>query len=841
MRRRRSESFLRRAGLAGPAGKLVEPRPDGEGIPVVQTPRWYALLRVEVSKASQRLLELGLVFRVEAGAPPLELSMGNLLLLTVKGERTPELELVSVGLTEVEDDEQHVVVPVTVRDLRAAEELLVQGDPPSWVVQVVDLMGLEANRSRAGFLTVVNWPEGEDCPQPESFEIPDRSTPELDYLARDYSALRQVMLDQLSLVQTERSDTPDLGPADEMTMLVEVLAYAADKLSYYQDAAATEAYLETARRRLSVRRHARLVDYRLHEGCNSRLWASFEAEGTFVLPGLTPLLTGAQGFSDSVLAPSDTRSFERALAAGAEVFLTLEDVTLSRTFNELSLADPWGRVPYALDIGTTEAFLVGHGLGLEVGMVLILEEVLGVLTGSPEDADPERRAALRLQQVDEVNDVGNGADYTRIRWFDDDALLQSLAVVALVEGREVKDVTVVRANVVAADHGRPIPQEVLQPSPVPAPTLAELQGDGRGWQPVLQYPDVTFAVPWDGEEEKLRPARATLEQDPDRARPSVHLVQVGEDARWHGRADLLSSGPYDRAFVLEVESDRGAMLRFGDDSVGRRPPPRAVFEASYRVGNGTAGNVGADALATVVTTQRVNAVTNLLPATGGVDPELLSRARLNAPDAYGVQQRGVTEEDYRQLVEALPTVQQAAVVAEWSGSWLNFEISIDRLGGLPLDDAFLASTTRYLEAFRLAGTSFSLRSPRWAAVEIQLVVYCSAALSATSLRAELDRLFGTGKLADGSLAYFHPDRFTFGQSVVLSDLVEQAQRVTGVDWVNADPQTDPRIRFRRWGQPSQGELTAGEIPVGPLEIVRADSNPAEPTHGSARMLVVQEA
>ena len=43
---------------------------------------------------------------------------------------------------------------------------------------------------------------------------------------------------------------PDLGIA-----LVELLAYVGDYLSYYQDAVATEAYLDTARRRISVRRH----------------------------------------------------------------------------------------------------------------------------------------------------------------------------------------------------------------------------------------------------------------------------------------------------------------------------------------------------------------------------------------------------------------------------------------------------------------------------------------------------------------------------------------------------------------------------------------------------------
>ena len=56
------------------------------------------------------------------------------------------------------------------------------------------------------------------------------------------------------------------SPADLGIALVELLAYVGDHLSYYQDAVATEAYLGTARRRMSVRRHARLVDYAMHDG-----------------------------------------------------------------------------------------------------------------------------------------------------------------------------------------------------------------------------------------------------------------------------------------------------------------------------------------------------------------------------------------------------------------------------------------------------------------------------------------------------------------------------------------------------------------------------------------------
>ena len=73
---------------------------------------------------------------------------------------------------------------------------------------------------------------------------------------------------------------PDLG-----VTLVEMLAYAGDQLSYYQDAVATEAYLTTARQRASVRRHSRLVDYAMHDGASARTWLVFNSAEDVTLMG----------------------------------------------------------------------------------------------------------------------------------------------------------------------------------------------------------------------------------------------------------------------------------------------------------------------------------------------------------------------------------------------------------------------------------------------------------------------------------------------------------------------------------------------------------------------------
>jgi hypothetical protein len=104
-------------------------------------------------------------------------------------------------------------------------------------------------------------PSDLDCKQQEICPPPEYTEPEINYLAKDYASFRQLILDRLALIMPDWQErhVPDIGVA-----LVELLAYVGDHLSYYQDAVATEAYLDTARQRISVRRHARLVDY--HRG-----------------------------------------------------------------------------------------------------------------------------------------------------------------------------------------------------------------------------------------------------------------------------------------------------------------------------------------------------------------------------------------------------------------------------------------------------------------------------------------------------------------------------------------------------------------------------------------------
>src|SRR6185503_12468301 len=142
--------------------------------------------------------------------------------------------------------------------------------------------------------------------------------PEIDYLAKDYASFRQLMLNRIALLMPQWTET---NPADIGITLVEIMAYVADQLSYYQDAVATEAYLGTARQRISVRRHARLVDYHLHEGSNARAWLALTTSADVDVPARqAAFITGlnaAGAAQQAVVAAADIAALP---ATGYEYF-----------------------------------------------------------------------------------------------------------------------------------------------------------------------------------------------------------------------------------------------------------------------------------------------------------------------------------------------------------------------------------------------------------------------------------------------------------------------------------------------------------------------------------------
>ena len=143
------------------------------------------------------------------------------------------------------------------------------------------------------FFFKVECPSDFDCDDPAPPGAQRDFGPPLNYLAKDYESFRQLMLDRMAATIPQWTER---NPSDLGVTLVELLAHAADQVSYFQDAVHTEAFLGRARRRESALRHLRLLNYTASQGCNARVAVALEARldrtsGTPIFPVGTRLLT----------------------------------------------------------------------------------------------------------------------------------------------------------------------------------------------------------------------------------------------------------------------------------------------------------------------------------------------------------------------------------------------------------------------------------------------------------------------------------------------------------------------------------------------------------------------
>ena len=356
--------------------------------------------------------------------------------------------------------------PVRAVELRRAEELdpeaedrlIVELDHPgsagTYLLRIVErrpdgtpgwrpYRGIDPRYAQVRFVFDVDAPRPPIRRAPAGAPGADDS---VSYIYRDYAGLRQLMLDRLAVTMPDWTEQHE---PDIWITLVELLAYIGDDLSYYQDAVATEAYLQTARNRVSVRRHARLVGYRLHEGCNARAWVClnvtspvslpldavrFAAAGSWVSDG--PLVLDASTFPADTLA-----SFQQytplSVQPGAHGLESA--VKLLPAHNAIKLWS-WGERDSHLAAGATSAVLIDGAplsskdhtpwrtLELRAGDVIILEQTKDPLTLGAGLADPTLRQAVRLTGTHRLMDHLYQQPLLEVRWAPEDALGFDLAV-----------------------------------------------------------------------------------------------------------------------------------------------------------------------------------------------------------------------------------------------------------------------------------------------------------------------------------------------------------------------------------------------------------------------------
>ena len=660
------------------------------------------------------------------------------------------------------------------------------------------------------------------------------SPPDINYLAKDYNGFLQVMLDRLAVLMPGWTEThaADLGVA-----LTEVLAYAADHLSYQQDAVSTEAYLGTARSRISLRRHARLVGYQISEGCNARTLVSVTVNDDVSLPACTLFYPRVPGLGPAVAA--DDPVVNQLAASSQPVFMSMQAVDLDPELNCMEFYT-WRDDDCCLPAGATQATLQCTPEALKPGSMLIFKEVMGPLTGAAEDADPTHRCAVQLLTATATQDPLTGTAITQITWAAADALPFSLCISSTTDAdhgsRPLPAVSVALGNIVPADHGTWVQPEDLGPVPEPPPAPAPTSGGSCGtgtqagttaplprYYPRLAQSPLTFSVPYHG----TASAAAFLVPGTAGAVPDITLAGT-DDSAWLPKPDLLSFDGSQRFFVPEIEYDGSVFLRFGDNQYGMAPEQGLGFTATYRVGNGSAGNIGRDTLGHLVLPPALSAgavtgVSNPLAAAGGTDPEDIQHIRQFAPYAYEQQKRCVTEADYGAAAAQVSGVAAARGTLRWTGSWYTAFASVEPAAALT--PKLIDCTTTQLDMLRMMGTDIVVESAVIVGLQIEMEICVDPGHFQGDVFQALMTVFVTGNQRTGAPGLLNPDSFTFGQTVYASPLVAAAQAVDGV-------RSATLTKFTRMEPPQVDGVAQGYLTMGRLDIPRCDNDPDHLDHGT---------
>jgi hypothetical protein len=693
--------------------------------------------------------------------------------------------------------------------------------------------GFDPQLSRVDFSFKAGCETAGDCAPDACCPPKPVPEPDINYLAKEFDGFTQVMLDRLAVLVPGWTET---HPSDMGVALVEALAYAADHLSYQQDAVGTEAYIGTARSRISMRRHAKLVDYALDEGSNAKTWIFVDVANDIVLDSGTPLYPRVSGLPVTISPTS--KQVEQLNSA-----LTFELMQVATLFVELNEIHfyTWSDTNCCLAPGSTQATLVNHFQNLKEGTVLIFEEKLGPDTGNSDDADASKRWAVRLtrvQQKDYLNrllvDPLDGTAITRIWWDPADALPFPLCISSTTDSnhgsRALKDVSVARGNMIPADHGIWQGWEDLGAVPPTPPTPVTAASCTCGshdpidtprprYFPQLAHAPLTFAVPFDAG----APASTFLAPS---ASPVLQLcVRDDRHRKWKVLEDLLSSHESDMVLVPEIERDNTVFLRFGDGQYGMSADAASSFQACYRVGNGAAGNIGHDTLAHIVTNvSGIREVRNPLAAKGGRDPETMEHIRQRAPFAFRSQLRAVTEDDYGVMAQLDPAIREARGTLRWTGSWHTAFVSVDAASGDVPGAALVASTKNRLNLLRMTGVDLEVEGAVIVGLRIEMDICVDADHFRGDVRDAIMRVFTTGNQCSGQLGILNPENFTFGETIYTSPLIAAAQAVDGVSSATLTV-------FQRMDDPLFDGSAQGFLTMHRLEIARCDNDPNRLDHG----------
>jgi hypothetical protein len=159
---------------------------------------------------------------------------------------------------------------------------------------------------------------------------------------------------------------------------------------------------------------------------------------------------------------------------------------------------------------------------------------------------------------------------------------------------------------------------------------------------------------------------------------------------WDESPWLAGRGSTERVYATTLDERGNTVVQFGDDAENgaRLPSGQNNVTATYRQGIGSAGNVRAGQITTLLTRPPgLQGVINPLPASGGGDPESIEAGRRNVPVTMRALDRVVALEDVGDFARASAAIAKAEAVWAWDGRRRVACVTVAGTGGATLDPA----------------------------------------------------------------------------------------------------------------------------------------------------------
>jgi predicted phage baseplate assembly protein len=307
-----------------------------------------------------------------------------------------------------------------------------------------------------------------------------------------------------------------------------------------------------------------------------------------------------------------------------------------------------------------------------------------------------------------------------------------------------------------------------------------------------------------------------------------------DEVRWHEADSLAFLGPGDHGYITTTDDADKTTVTFGNGVNGARPPTgEENVTASYRVGIGAAGNVGAGRI-TQLQTRPLGAggVTNPLPASGGADRDGVEQARRNVPLGMLALDRLVSVADYEDFARARAGIGKASArrLSDTTATVVHVTVA----GG---DASRLEASSELVGNLRLALHDFGdpALPVRVAVRELVLLVI------AAGVRVHPDHQWPVveRQVRAALLDRFAYERRDLGQDVLLGEVLGTIQAVAGVDWARVEAMTTVPEDVDAAGLASlAAKLATPPPPRIPLHLARLDTSVDPPVVRPAQLAVV---